>query len=164
MSQERGHNESSDVCQTAGFALHHANASQYLTAMLMDRDFQESVPTQFEDCPLALSGQNIVALCRLTLGSPWCNGFLGVMFFKYKLLATLRKRSGPICVVLPLTREFPQPVQQVADGYGKCFRFKNMCIYGGALKVTKFEPWKEVEVCMAAPSHQQIIFTNLVMG
>jgi hypothetical protein len=55
--------------------------------------------------------------------------------------------------VLPLTREFPPPVQQVADGYSKCFGLKNMYIYGGAPKVTKFEPEKEVEVLMAAPSH-----------
>jgi hypothetical protein len=50
MSKERDYNESRDVCQKSGFAL---QDTQCLTIL---NSYVESVPIQFEDCPLALSG------------------------------------------------------------------------------------------------------------
>lgn len=41
----------------------------------------------------------------------------------------------------------------MVDGYSKCFGLKNMYIYGGVLKVIKFEFEKEVEVFMVVFSY-----------
>eukprot|EP00947_MAST-08B_sp_MAST-8B-sp1_P002842 g2842.t1 len=106
--------------------------AQVVTAM-ESAGFKEPTAIQAQGWPVALSGQDMIAVAKT--GSGKTLAFLLPVFSRLQQeqqQSQSQSRSGPGALVLAPTRELALQIQVECERFGACAGIRSACLYGGA--------------------------------
>lgn len=128
----------------------HCNFPAAVLDQFQRNSFARPTAIQSQGWPIALSGSDVVGIAQTGSGKT----------LSYILPALIHSRAqrasgrgeGPLVLVLAPTRELAVQIQQVADEYGRLFRLRNACLYGGVPKGPQARQISNgVEIVVATP-------------
>ncbi|TRY76967.1 hypothetical protein TCAL_02687 [Tigriopus californicus] len=106
------------------------NFSPGILNVLSRQDFSTPMPIQSQGWPIALAGQDLVAIGQT--GSGKTLGYLLPALMHIQHQSPLAARDGPIALVMAPTRELVNQIGQVAHAYCKGLQLQTTCLFGGA--------------------------------
>lgn len=105
---------------------------------------------QAQGWPLALSGRDVVGVAQT--GSGKTLSYILPALIHAKAQRPLARGEGPMVLVLAPTRELAVQIQQVSLEFGKLFRARTVCLYGGVPKSGQIrEMMNGAEIVVATP-------------
>ncbi len=96
----------------------------------LKKGFQAPSPIQAQGWPVALNGNDLIAIAKT--GSGKTLAFLLPIVHKIISLGLQNFQRGPDCVILAPTRELVQQIKAELDKFAMAAGVKSVCIYGGA--------------------------------
>jgi len=115
--------------------------------------FASPTPIQSQCWPVALGGSDMIAVANT--GSGKTIGFLfpAFMHIKNKVKSMeVKRREGPIALVLAPTRELAIQIQTECIKFGKALRIACVCLYGGVAKGPQIrDVMRGVHIVIATP-------------
>lgn len=107
-------------------------------------------PIQAQGWPLALSGRDVVGIAQT--GSGKTATFLLPAIVHIQAQPSMKRRDGPIALVLVTTRELAQQVEKVARHFCSKVGLKCACLYGGSPKMPQLRDLERYpEIVIATP-------------
>jgi len=100
--------------------------------LVLDEGFQRPTPIQAQGWPVALSGLDLVGIGQT--GSGKTLGYLLPAIAHVRNQPPVKRREGPIALVLAPTRELAQQIHTVVQLYGRETRIRSACLFGGSSK------------------------------
>jgi len=121
-----------------------------LTDVFKQNKFECPTPVQAQSWPIALRGQDCIAIART--GSGKTLGFLVPAMVHIRAQKPLQRGDGPMCVVLTPTRELCQQVEEEANKFGHAMGVRTTPVYGGAPKFEQRNKLRDgTEIVVACP-------------
>jgi len=122
----------------------------YVLSEVQAEGFTHPTPIQSQGWPIALSGENLVAIAMT--GSGKTLGYMLPAIVHVNNQAYLERGDGPIVLVLAPTRELAQQIQEVSVKFGNKSKVRSCCLFGGAPKGAQIRDLeKGAEICVATP-------------
>lgn len=121
-----------------------------LTDVFKQNKFECPTPVQAQSWPIALRGQDCIAIART--GSGKTLGFLVPAMVHIRAQKPLQRGDGPMCVILTPTRELCQQVEEEANKFGHAMGVRTTPVYGGAPKFEQRNKLRDgTEIVVACP-------------
>ncbi|GAA5828958.1 hypothetical protein JCM11251_004079 [Rhodosporidiobolus azoricus] len=122
----------------------------YLAAYIERQRFPEPTAVQSQGMPMALSGQDLIAISETGSGKTLAYALPAVLHVNAQDPTT--PESGPIALVLSPTRELATQIFKVFKDIGKSSHLTAACAYGGVPKLSQLADIKQgCDVLVATP-------------
>jgi ATP-dependent RNA helicase DDX42 len=133
-----------------GVAFGHLNIDEAMIAKFAKQGYEKPTPIQATALPCVLSGRDVIGIAKT--GSGKTLAYVLPLIIHILDQRELKKKEGPVGVILCPTRELSQQVYLEAKRYARIYNITVAALLGGE---NKHDQWKElragVEILVATP-------------